>query len=94
MLLAIVKGRATATVRHASMRGQKLLLCVEIDASGGECGDVLLAVDQLGAGPGDVVMLSSDGQGISEQLGDPTSPVRWFTLGLVERGRELLKEVG
>ena len=84
MLLAVVKGRATTTVRHPSLVGRKLLVCLQLDRTGRPGGDPLLAVDQIGAGVGDVVMLSSDGRGVRERIGDDNTPVRWFTLGIAD----------
>lgn len=84
MLLALVKGRATTTVRHASLAGQKLLICLQLDPSGRPGGDPLVCVDQIGAGVGDVVMISSDGRGVRERIDDETTPVRWFTLGIAD----------
>ena len=87
MLLARVKGRVTTTVRHASLEGRKLLVCLQLDPQGAPTGDPLVAVDQIGAGTGDVVMLSSDGKGVRERIEDETTPVRWFTLGIVDPAR-------
>lgn len=84
MLLALVKARATATVKHPSMAGQKLLVCLQCDREGRPGGDVLLVIDRLGAGHGDLVMISSDGKGVQELIGDATTPIRWFTLGIVD----------
>lgn len=84
MLLARVQGQATSTVKHPSMNGRKLLVVSELDGNGNAAGDPLLIIDQLGAGIGDTVMISSDGKGVAERLGDETTPVRWFTLGLVD----------
>ena len=84
MLLARVKGRATATVKHPSLERQKLLVCLRLDPAGTPGGDPLLVVDQQGAGRGDTVMISSDGRGVRDLLGDTTTPVRWFTLGIVD----------
>jgi len=47
-------------------------------------GDPLLVLDTHGAGLGDHVIISSDGKGIRERLGDNTSPARWWTLGLID----------
>ena len=91
MLLAMVKGCATATVKHPSMRGQKLLICLQLDHSGVAGGDPLLAIDHLGAGAGDLVMLSSDGLGVRERLKSENTPVRWFTLGIVDDAEQLVK---
>ena len=86
MQLAIVKGRATATIRHPSLTGQKLLVCQTLDAEGNPSGDPMLVLDHLGAGTGDTIMISSDGLGLRERVGDDTSPARWFTLGIIDNG--------
>ncbi|MDZ7620553.1 MAG: EutN/CcmL family microcompartment protein, partial [Patescibacteria group bacterium] len=79
-----VVGQATATVKHPSMRGAKLLLIMALQGDGTPEGDPVLAVDTLGAGWGDMVMITSDGIGTREILGDITSPVRWSVLGIVD----------
>jgi microcompartment protein CcmK/EutM len=84
MQLALVQGRATSTVKHRSLAGAKLLVCQLLGNEGQASGDPVLAVDKLGAGAGDRVILTSDGLGLRELLGDNTSPVRWWTLGIVD----------
>lgn len=84
MQLAIVQGRATSTVRHKSLAGAKLLVCQLLDVNGKPGGDPVLAVDRLGAGSGDRVILTSDGLGLREMLGDINSPARWWTMGIVD----------
>ena len=82
MQLARVKGRATSTVKHPSLQGQKLLICELLGGDGRATGDPVLAVDSLGAGAGDKVILSSDGLGLRGLLNDRTSPARWWTLAI------------
>ncbi len=84
MQLARITGRATSTVKHPSLAGVKLLICQMLDAGGKEMGDPVLAVDKLGAGHGDTVILTSDGLGLRELLNDVHSPARYWTLGLVD----------
>ncbi len=84
MQLAVVLGRATSTVKHKSLTAAKLLICRFVGADGGLTGDPVLAVDQLGAGVGERVILTSDGQGLRELLKDDTSPARWWTLGIAD----------
>lgn len=84
MQLALVTGRATTTVRHKSLSAVKLLVCQTLDAAGKPGGDPILAVDQLGAGSGDTVIITSDGLGLRELLGDNNSPARWWTVGIVD----------
>ncbi len=48
-------------------------------------GDPILVIDKLGAGRGEMVMITSDGIGAREMLGDEKSPVRWSILGILDR---------
>jgi len=83
MYLGRVVGHATATVKHPSMQGAKLLLVMALKADGETPeGDPILVVDKLGAGRGDKVMITSDGIATRELLGDKASPVRWSVLGI------------
>jgi ethanolamine utilization protein EutN len=85
MQIAIVIGTATATVKHRSMVGWKLMLVSILSADGKTPdGDPVLAVDAFGAGIGQRVMISSDGKGTRELLGDDQTPVRWSILGICD----------
>ena len=84
MQLAVVRGRATSTVKHRSLNGSKLLVCQFLDRGRQMTGDPILAVDRLGAGAGDHVVLTSDCIGLRQLLNDDNSPVRWWTLGIVD----------
>jgi ethanolamine utilization protein EutN len=83
MLTGRVIGTATATVRHPSMKGWRLLVVQPLLADGrSPDGDPVLAVDGLGAGRGQTVIITSDGRGTRELLGSDNTPVRWSTLGI------------
>ena len=83
MLLAKAIGTATATVKHPSMNGWKLLIVQPLMADGKETdGEPLLAVDGTGARRGDMVIITSDGRGTRELLGADNSPVRWMVMGI------------
>lgn len=84
MLRAIVEGTATATVRHASMKGWKLLIVQPLDVAGKPAGDPLLAIDHLGAGRGTEVVISNDGRSVREMVGDNNTPMRWSVIGLID----------
>jgi ethanolamine utilization protein EutN len=84
MLLGIVEGSVVTTVKHPSMRGWKVLLVQPLDIDGRPDGDPLLAIDMLGAGRGVKVVISNDGKGTREMVGDGNSPVRWAVIGLVD----------
>jgi ethanolamine utilization protein EutN len=85
MQTGTVVGHATATVKHASMVGWRLLVVQLLTADGKEDGEPLLAIDNLGSGHGDRVILSNDGQAAREMVGHRNSPVRWFILGQCDR---------
>ena len=83
MQLATVIGNATATTKHPSMEGWRLLVVQPYLADGETAdGEPLLAVDSYGAGHGDRVLISSDGRGTRELLGSDQTPVRWMVLGI------------
>jgi ethanolamine utilization protein EutN len=83
MFIGRVMGTATATVKHPSMEGWKLLLVMALQADGQTIeGDPILVVDSLGAGRGETVVITSDGIGAREMLGNMQTPVRWSVLGI------------
>ena len=81
---ALVHGRATSTVKHESLAGRKLLICSMLNSQDKPSGDPVLVLDALGAGAGDRVIVTSDGDGLRELLASDTSPARWWTLGIVD----------
>ena len=86
MLLGRVIGSANATVKHASMKGWKLLVVQPLMADRkAPDGDPVLALDSVGAGPGENVMLTSDGRGAREILQVEATPVRWTVMGICDQ---------
>jgi len=83
MQVAFVLGNAISTVKHESLRGQKLLLVQPLAADGrSPDGDPLLVVDSVGAGPGERVLLTSDGKYTREWVKSDKSPARWASIGI------------
>jgi ethanolamine utilization protein EutN len=81
--LGLVVGTATATRKHPSMAGVKLLVVQALLADGRTPdGEPILAADRLGAGRGETVIISSDGRFTRELLKDDTTPVRWSVIGI------------
>jgi ethanolamine utilization protein EutN len=83
MQLAKVVGTATSTMKHESMIGSKLLVVQPLMADG-QSPDAfpLVAVDGVGAGKGNVVIITSDGTGARTILGAEKTPVRWTVIGI------------
>ena len=84
MQIGHVVGHATATVKHASMKGWRLLLVQLLLADGGPDGEPLLVIDHLGAGAGARMMVTNDGAAVREVVGAKDSPIRWMVLGLCD----------
>jgi microcompartment protein CcmK/EutM len=83
MQLGLVIGSVTATLKHESVRGWKLMIVQPQMADGRTPdGDPLLAVDGVGAGVGEVVMITSDGRGARELMRTDATPVRWTIVGI------------
>ncbi len=85
MRLATIHGHVTATVKHPSFEGWRLLIAVP------ESGDVApqIVIDSLGAAIGQKVMISSDGSEARKIVGDERSPARWNVLGIIDPERNL-----
>jgi ethanolamine utilization protein EutN len=84
MYLARVEGTVTATRKHPSLHGWRLVICQPIDAAGAAEGPPQVAIDAHGAGMHERVIISSDGAAARTAVGDPHSPVRWSVVGVVD----------
>ena len=82
MQLARVVGHGVSTIKHPSMQGWKLLLVQPLTPDGKEDGEPLLAIDSVGAGSRDQVIISNDGAGARQLMDRKDSPVRWFVMGI------------
>ncbi|MBI5723584.1 MAG: EutN/CcmL family microcompartment protein [Planctomycetes bacterium] len=86
MLLGVVEGNVVTTIRHRSLKGWRLLIVQPLGANGKADGDPVLAIDSLGAGIGSRVLISNDGKGTREMVGDNNSPLRWSIVGIDDHG--------
>lgn len=85
MITGVVIGEITATIRHPFFEGKKLLVVARTGADGRETGDYVVAVDPVGVGPGDPVLVLDEGTGARQILGSPTAPVRTVVVGFLDR---------
>ncbi len=84
MKICRVFGSVVATVAHPSYAGRALLWVHPEDATGACSGPDILAIDTVQAGPGDRVLVLSEGRGARQILGDPKAPVRSVIVGIVD----------
>ena len=85
MHLARIIGTATATMKHPSLVGARLLVVQPLMADRrSPDGDPQIAVDTVAAAVGDTVVITSDGRLLREILKSDATPARWSTIGLVD----------
>ena len=84
MLIARVIGDLTATQKHPSHEGQKILLVQPLELDGRPRGNPVVALDSVGAGVGDRVLLVQDGFAAMSAIGRPQSPIDMAVVGVVD----------
>jgi microcompartment protein CcmK/EutM len=84
MIYARVAGRITSTINHHDMDGRKLLICDKLSAAGEPTGGYVIAIDTVGAGAGETVLILDEGNGARQILGVPDMPVRSVVVGVVD----------
>jgi ethanolamine utilization protein EutN len=83
--LCRVLGNITATVKHPAYAGRTLLILQPLDPHGDDAGDSFIAVDHAQAGPGDRVIVLTEGNGVRQilKMGDVV-PIRSLVVGIVD----------
>ena len=84
MILGRVVGQAVATVKRPQFEGAKLLLVQPETHEGTPVGATLLAVDGVGAGVTERVLVVVEGRAAGEILGRKLAPVDAAIVGIVD----------
>ncbi len=84
MQTARVIGNATATVRHPSLDGFRLLILQPLDIQWEADEFPVVAIDLLGARRGDLVFFTSDTKEIQRLTGRSDSPIRLSVQGIID----------
>ena len=84
MILARVTGTVVSTIHHPVVDGRKLLLAERLDWNQRPTGGYLIAMDTIGAGSGETVLILDEGTGARQILGDSNAPVRSVVVGIVD----------
>ncbi|MFN8179375.1 MAG: EutN/CcmL family microcompartment protein [bacterium] len=84
MKLARVIGRVWATAKDPSLEGRKILLVRPVRPDGAAAGEAYLAVDSVGAGFGERVLVVDEGGSAGIVLSLPDPPIRTVVVGIVD----------
>ena len=84
MILGRITGNVVSTIHHPVVEGQKLLVAERLDPTGRPAGGYIIALDAIGAGQGETVLILDEGNGARQILDDSNAPVRSIVVGIVD----------
>ena len=84
MKIGRVAGTVVATICSPALEGRKLLFVDLLDLKGNETGKDLIAVDTVGAGAGETVLVLDEGNGARQVLEAPDAPIRAVIVGVID----------
>ncbi len=84
MILGRITGSVVSTIHHSIVDGRKLLLAERLDQNGKPTGGYLIALDGVGAGLGETVLILDEGSGARQILDDAAAPIRSIVVGIVD----------
>jgi ethanolamine utilization protein EutN len=94
MFVARIDGSLTSVAKHKSLLGRRLLIGQRLEADGREVGEPLVVIDDLGAGVGSYVLVTTDGDLARQKFADNTTPSRMIVVGILDRGHQAGRPVG
>jgi ethanolamine utilization protein EutN len=84
MILGRVSGEIHSTINHPFYDARKLLLVEKTDPEGTPAGGYVIAVDAVGAGVGERVLVLDEGNGARQVFDAPDAPVRSVVVGIID----------
>ena len=87
MYFAVVIGTVVSTVKNPAYENRKQLLVQKIDLDQKALGLPTVAIDYVGAGEGDIVLLGAAPGLASTVFGIPNAPIRELVMGVVDRAQ-------
>jgi ethanolamine utilization protein EutN len=84
MLIGRVIGDVVATQKAPSHEGRKILVVQPLNLDSSDRGEIVLALDAVGAGIGERVLLSTEGFSAMTAVGRPNSPIDSAVIGIID----------
>ena len=86
MLLAKVRGNIVATQKNSYLKNQKLMIIRVVDLEGNFMGKQdVVAIDLIDSGIGDTVLVTQEGDAVSQILGHKNAPVHSIIVAIVDQ---------
>lgn len=84
MFMGVVTGTVVSTINHSFYDGQRLLLVDKLDDDLEPTGGYVIALDSVGAGAGETVLLIDEGNSARQVMQAPNAPIRATIVGIVD----------
>jgi ethanolamine utilization protein EutN len=84
MIIGKVAGEIYSTINHKFYDHKKLLVVDKVDAKGQKSGDYIIAVDSVGAGYGETVLVIDEGNSARQVVDDSSAPIRSIIIGIID----------
>lgn len=84
MFLGRVLGNLVATQKEPKYEGKMLLLVQPVSPEGNDDGEVVVAVDSVGAGAGETVLVVVEGRSTSIAMDQKLAPANAAIVGIVD----------
>ena len=85
MILGRVCGAIYSTINHKFYDNKKLLVVDRLKPDGSPSGKYLIAVDSVGAGAGETVLIIDEGNSARQVVNDMSAPIRSIIIGIVDQ---------
>lgn len=92
MKLARVIGNVDSVIKHPTYASLKMLVVQPLDEFLHEAGRTHPAIDTVGAGTGDLVLVAEEGKAARERIGQKNVPIRTLIVGIVDAVDVLARE--
>lgn len=89
MIIGKVVGTVISTRKHSDLVGSKFLIVDPLEKMTAHAGDRLVAVDDVGAGINDIVLVTT-GSAARLGCGNPDSPVDACIVGIVDDPQKIV----
>lgn len=84
MITGRIIGTIYATISHPYYQGKSMMVVEKTKPDGKGSGDYLVAVDTVGAGVGEDVLVLDEGNGARQVVGSKDAPLRSVIVGIID----------
>lgn len=84
MLIARVIGELVSTEKHTSHVGLSALVVQPLELDGSNRGNAVIAMDGIGVGIGEIVLLTTEGFSAMTSVNRPNSPIDMAVIGVID----------